>query len=231
MTDIGQALRLALALIADPDPEFLGILLLSLQVSGSAAILAFLIGAPLGAALAVVRFPGRGALVVAINALLGLPPVVVGLLVYLLVSRAGPLGGLGILFTPSAMVIAQFVLAAPIVIALTHRIAERLWADYGDALLVDGAPAARAVAMLLAMARSQLATVFLAAFGRSIAEVGAIMVVGGNIRGVTRTMTTAIALETSRGDLPFALALGLVLIGLTLAVSAAGLLLARGANN
>ena len=231
MTDIGQALGLALALIAHPNPEFLGIVLLSLQVSGSAAVLAFLIGAPLGAALAIARFRGRGALIVAVNALLGLPPVVVGLLVYLLVSRAGPLGALGILFTPAAMVIAQLVLATPIVIALTHRISERLWADYGDALLVDGASATRAVTMLLAMARSQFATVFLAAFGRSIAEVGAIMVVGGNIRGVTRTMTTAIALETSRGDLPFALGLGLVLIGLTLAVSAAGLLLARGANN
>ena len=227
MTDIGRAFGLALALIANPDPEFLRILLLSLEVSGSAAILAFLAGAPLGAALAIHRFRGRGAVIVTINALLGLPPVVVGLLVYLLVSRAGPLGSLGLLFTPAAMVVAQLVLATPIVIALTHRVCERLWADYGDALLVDGASAARAAAMLLAMARTQLATVFLAAFGRSIAEVGAIMVVGGNIRGITRTMTTAIALETSRGDLAFALALGLVLITITLAVSALGLVLGR----
>jgi tungstate transport system permease protein len=228
MIDIGRAFALALALIANPDSEFLGIVLLSLKVSGSAAILAFLLGAPLGALLAVLSFRGRDLMIVGVNALLGLPPVVVGLLVYLLVSRTGPLGAMGLLFTPTAMVIAQLVLATPIVIALTHRISERLWADYGDALLVDGASTPRAVAMFLAMARTQLATVFLAAFGRSIAEVGAIMVVGGNIRGVTRTMTTAIALETSRGDLAFALALGLVLIGLTLAVSALGLLLGRG---
>lgn len=227
MTDIGRAFGLAFALIADPNPEFLGIVLLSLEVSGLAASLAFIAGAPVGAALASSRFLGRGTLIVAVNALLGLPPVVVGLLVYLLVSRAGPLGAFGLLFTPTAMVMAQLVLATPIVIALTHRVCERLWADYGDALLVDGASRARSAAMLLAMARSQLATVFLAAFGRSIAEVGAIMVVGGNIRGVTRTMTTAIALETSRGDLAFALALGLVLIGITLAVSALGLVLGR----
>ncbi|HEV7874818.1 MAG TPA: ABC transporter permease [Enterovirga sp.] len=227
MTDIGRAFALALALIANPDPEFLGIILLSLEVSGSAAILAFLAGAPLGAMLAILKFPGRGAVIIAINALLGLPPVVVGLLVYLLVSRAGPLGPLGLLFTPGAMVFAQLLLATPIVIALTHRVCERLWADYGDALLVDGASAGRAVAMLLAMARTQLTTVFLAAFGRSIAEVGAIMVVGGNIRGITRTMTTAIALETSRGDLVFALALGLVLLAITVGVSALGLLLGR----
>lgn len=227
MTDIGRAFGLAFALIADPNPEFLGIVLLSLEVSGLAASLAFIAGAPVGAALASSRFLGRGTLIVAVNALLGLPPVVVGLLVYLLVSRTGPLGAFGLLFTPTAMVMAQLVLATPIVIALTHRVCERLWADYGDALLVDGASRARSAAMLLAMARSQLATVFLAAFGRSIAEVGAIMVVGGNIRGVTRTMTTAIALETSRGDLAFALALGLVLIGITLAVSALGLVLGR----
>lgn len=209
------------------DPELLDIVLLSLRVSLTAATLAFVLGAPLGATLAILRFPGRGALVVVVNALLGLPPVVVGLLVYLLVSRAGPLGFFGWLFTPAAMVLAQTLLALPIVVALVHRAGESLWGEYGDALLVDGASRARSIPVVLAMARSGLVTAFLAAFGRSIAEVGAIMVVGGNIRGQTRTMTTAIALETSRGDLPLALALGLILLALTLAVSGTSLLLGR----
>jgi tungstate transport system permease protein len=228
MNEFGHAVTLASSLVARLDPELVGIVLLSLKVSFTAAALAFLIGAPLGAALAVFRFPGRKIFVLVANALLGLPPVVVGLAVYLLVSRAGPLGALGLLFTPTAMVLAQLVLALPIVVALAHRASEALWAEYGDALLTDGATRLRAIPTILAIGRSGLATIFLAAFGRSIAEVGAIIVVGGNIRGHTRTMTTAIALETSRGDLALALALGFILLALSLAVSAASLGVARG---
>jgi tungstate transport system permease protein len=165
--------------------------------------------------------------VVIINALLGLPPVVVGLVVYLLVSRSGPLGGLGILFTPSAMILAQTILSTPIVMALIHRHVEGLWAEYGDVLRADGASRPRAIATLFAIGRAGLVTAFLAAFGRAIAEVGAILIVGGNIRGYTRTMTTAIALETSKGDLPLALGLGIILVLLSLAVSTTALALGR----
>jgi tungstate transport system permease protein len=227
MSDIGRSFALAFDLIAGLDPELLAIVLLSLQVSLTATLIAFVIGAPLGAALAVYRFPGRGGLLVVVNALLGLPPVVAGLLVYLLVSRSGPLGALGILFTPTAMILAQTTLATPIVIALVHRNIEGLWAEYGDVLLADGASRARAAATLFNIGRAGLVTAFLAAFGRAIAEVGAILVVGGNIRGYTRTMTTAIALETSKGDLPLALGLGIILVSLSLAVSAAALTLGR----
>ena len=219
MDDIGRAVLLAGRLIAGYDTELLGIVWLSLRVSLAAAGIAFVVGAPVGAWLAVARFHGRGAVLVVLNALLGLPPVVVGLVVYVLASRAGPLGVLGLLFTPAAMVLAQTLLALPIVAALTQREAAVLWTEYGDALRVDGVRWGRAVVVLLAMARAGLPVVFLAAFGRAIAEVGAIMIVGGNIRGVTRTMTTSIALETSRGDLPLALALGMILLGLTVAVS------------
>jgi tungstate transport system permease protein len=193
----------------------------------TAALIAFAIGGPLGAALAVYHVPGRGAVVVIINALLGLPPVVVGLVVYLLVSRSGPLGGLGILFTPSAMILAQTILSTPIVMALIHRHVEGLWAEYGDVLRADGASRPRAIATLFAIGRAGLVTAFLAAFGRAIAEVGAILIVGGNIRGYTRTMTTAIALETSKGDLPLALGLGIILVLLSLAVSTTALALGR----
>jgi tungstate transport system permease protein len=227
MNDFGQAAIRAVHLVLQADPELLGIVALSLRVSLSAAALAFVMGAPLGAWLAIVRFRGRAVVLVGLEALLGLPPVVVGLVVYLLASRAGPLGALGLLFTPGAMVLAQTLLALPIVAALTHRAAEPLWAEYGDALRVDGVGAVRGVRVLLAMARPALLTIFLAAFGRAIAEVGAIIMVGGNIRGVTRTMTTAIALETSRGDLPLALALGLILLALTLMVSALATVLGR----
>ena len=219
MDDIGRAVLLAGRLIAGYDTELLGIVWLSMRVSLAAAGIAFVVGAPVGAWLAVARFHGRGAVLVVLNALLGLPPVVVGLVVYVLASRAGPLGVLGLLFTPAAMVLAQTLLALPIVAALTQREAAVLWTEYGDALRVDGVRWGRAVVVLLAMARAGLPVVFLAAFGRAIAEVGAIMIVGGNIRGVTRTMTTSIALETSRGDLPLALALGMILLGLTVAVS------------
>ncbi len=222
MIDFGRALLIAARLVRHLDSELVGILVLSVRVSLSAAVIGFLIGAPLGASLVVARIRGRQALVVITNALLGLPPVVVGLLLYLALSHSGPLGGFGILFTPAAMIIAQSVLAVPIAAALVHRGLEPLWRDYGDALLMDGASRARVGLELLRMSRSLLLTAFLAAFGRTISEVGAILIVGGNIRGFTRTMTTAIALETSKGDLPLALALGVILIGLSLAVSAAG---------
>jgi tungstate transport system permease protein len=228
MSDIGRAFLHAFKLIAGIDSELVGIVLLSLRVSLTATLIAFLIGAPLGAALAVYRFAGRGGLLVVVNALLGLPPVVVGLVVYLLVSRSGPLGSFGILFTPTAMILAQALLALPIVIALVHRHMEGLWAEYGDALLADGASRPRAIATLFNIGRAGLVTAFLAAFGRAIAEVGAILIVGGNIRGFTRTMTTAITLETSKGDLPLALGLGLILICLSLAVSATALMLGSG---
>jgi tungstate transport system permease protein len=194
---------------------------LSLTVSLSASAAAAVIGLPAGAALAVWRFPGRRLLIIAVNSLLGLPPAVVGLALYLLLSRSGPLGLFELLFTPAAMVIAQALLALPIVTALSHRAVEELWAAYGDALMDLGASRWRAVPALLAMGRLSMMTAVLAGFGRTMSEVGAIIVVGGNIAGYTRTMTTAIVLETSRGDLPLALGLGLVLIGLTLMVSAA----------
>ena len=228
MSDFAAALRLAIESIGRLDAELGAIVLLSLEVSLTASACAFAVGAPLGTALAVYRFRGRGALIVIANSLLGLPPVVVGLAVYLLLSRSGPLGSLGVLFTPTAMVIAQTVLATPIVIALVHRVAAGLWRDYGDSLLVSGATRRRAIRPLMRMGREGLLTAFLAAFGRAIAEVGAIIIVGGNIRGYTRTMTTTITLETSRGDLSLALALGIILIALSMAVSAASLFFGRG---
>lgn len=227
MNEMGQAFLSALALVRSGDPELLAIIALSLRVSLTATAIAGVIGAAFGVALAIYRVPGRAALLIAVNALLGLPPVVVGLAVYLLVSRTGPLGSLGLLFTPSAMVAAQTLLALPIVTALVHRTCAGLWSEYGDALRADGASRPRAALTLLAMGRAGLVTAFLAAFGRAIAEVGAIIMVGGNIRGVTRTMTTAIALETSRGDLSLALGLGMVLLALTLAVSALAFALNR----
>jgi tungstate transport system permease protein len=216
MSDFSTAIGTALTLIAGNDAGLREIVILSLEVSLTASLCALIIGAPLGAALAVYRFRGRGALIVVANALLGLPPVVVGLAVYLLLSRSGPLGSFGILFTPTAMVIAQCALGTPIVIALVHRSTVGHWRTYGDAMLVDGASRART----LGIGRDGILTAWLAAFGRAIAEVGAIIIVGGNIRGYTRTMTTAIALETSKGDLSLALALGMILIVLSMAVSA-----------
>jgi len=200
-------------------PGLWRIILLSLGVSLSATALAALFGAPLGAALAACAIPGRQILVAAANAFLGLPPVVVGLALYLLLSRSGPLGALGLLFTPGAMVLAQSVLALPIVTALVHAASADLWSEYGAALQVDGATRLRAVPHLLAMARLRLVTAVLAGFGRTISEVGAILIVGGNIAGYTRTMTTAIVLETSKGNLSLALGLGFVLIGISIAVS------------
>jgi tungstate transport system permease protein len=223
--DFVQAARAALALIGSFDPEFFGIVALSLSVSLSASLIAMVIGAPLGGALAVGRFPGRQTIVVLANALLGLPPVVVGLAIYLLLSRSGPLGFAGLLFTPAAMVMAQVVLTTPIVIALVHRPAAVLWSEYCDLMRVDGLSKTGSIRLLFMIGRSFLLTAFLAAFGRAIAEVGAIIVVGGNIRGFTRTMTTAIALETGKGELALALSLGLVLVLLSVLVSAAAFLL------
>ena len=196
------------------------IIAFSLAVSVSATALATLFGTPLGAALAVYRFPGRQIFVVTFNALLGLPPVVVGLALYLLLSRSGLLGALGMLFTPCAMVLAQTVLALPIVTALVHSASADLWAEYGGALQIDGATRLRAIPHLLVMARRRLVNAILAGFGRTISEVGAILIVGGNIAGYTRTMTTTIVLETSKGNLSMALGLGFVLIGISIAVSA-----------
>ena len=217
----------AAALVLSGDPALLQIVGLSLAVSLSAVAVATLAGLPLGAAVALGRFPGRSAVTVALNALMGLPPVVVGLAVYLLLSRAGPLGELGLLFTPTAMVIAQAVLVLPIIAALTRQTVEDLWAEYGEQLVSLGVGRARAVPTLLWDGRYGVMTAVLAGLGRAAAEVGAILIVGGNIAGVTRTMTTAIALETSKGELGLALALGLILIALVLLINAAAFALTR----
>ncbi len=228
MTDLQGAFALALGLILRLDPDLVQIVGLSLAVSLGATLVAGVIGLPLGALLVVLPFRGRQGILVLLNALLGLPPVVVGLVVYLMLSRSGPLGMLGLLFTPGAMVIAQAILETPILIVFVHRALAAPWAAYGDALRADGASRRRAIPELLAMSRAGLLTAFLAGFGRAIAEVGAIIIVGGNIAGVTRTMTTAIALETSRGNLPLALGLGIILIGVSIGVSAAAFILTKG---
>ncbi len=210
----------ALGLVLGGDPALYGIVALSLYVSLSAVALAALIGLPLGAALALVDFPGRSAIVVVVNAFMGLPPVVVGLAVFLLLSRSGPLGPYGLLFTPRAMIIAQALLVLPIIAALTRQTIEDLWVEYRDELTAMRVGPVRRVTTLLWDARFSLVTTLLAGFGRAAAEVGTVMIVGGNIDGFTRTMTTAIALETSKGDLPLALGLGLVLITIILSVNA-----------
>jgi tungstate transport system permease protein len=220
MSDLGAAFQEAWQLVAGFDPALIEIVVLSIQVSVSAVLIAAVIGLPLGAALAVWRFPGRQVVIVVLNALMGLPPVVVGLLVYLMLSRAGPLGPLGILFTPAAMVIAQAVLITPIIAALSRQTLEDAWHEYEEQLRSLGARRHTAALTLLWDSRYSLVTVVLAGFGRAAAEVGAVMIVGGNIDGVTRVMTTAIALETSKGDLPLAVGLGLVLIALVVALNA-----------
>ncbi|MBI2236018.1 MAG: ABC transporter permease [Magnetospirillum sp.] len=225
--DFATAFATAIALVAGLDAELVGVVRLSLLVSLSAVALASLIGLPLGAVLALVAFPGRGVVVVALNAFMGLPPVVVGLAVYLLLSRAGPLGELGLLFTPGAMVVAQTVLVLPIVAALARQVVADLWGEYGEQLRSLGARRRRVVFTLLWDGRFSLLTAVLAGFGRAAAEVGAVMIVGGNIKGVTRTMTTAIALETSRGDLALALGLGGVLLALVAVVNGAAYLVGR----
>jgi len=221
MEGLAEAARGALRLIVSGDATLGGIVLLSLGVSLSAVLVATLVGLPLGAAIGVGRFPGRRAVVVLLNALMGLPPVVVGLFVYLMLSRAGPLGSLGILFTPTAMVIAQTVLILPIIAALCRQAVEDAWAEYEEQLRSLGATGLSAALTVVWEIRFSLLTAVLAGLGRASAEVGAVMIVGGNIDGVTRVMTTTIALETSKGDLPLALALGLVLILLVIALNAA----------
>jgi tungstate transport system permease protein len=210
----------ALHLVLTGDPALFAIVRLSLLVSLSAALLAALIGVPLGAFLALTRFPGREGAIVVMNALMGLPPVVAGLAVFLLLSRAGPLGSWGLLFTPQAMVIAQAILVTPIIAALARQTIEDLWLEYRDELAAMNVGPAGRIATLIWDARFSLVTALLAGFGRAAAEVGAIMIVGGNIDGFTRTMTTAIALETSKGDLPLAIGLGIVLIFIVIAINA-----------
>jgi tungstate transport system permease protein len=217
---MGDAFRAAAALVWSADPSLVGIVALSLAVSLTAVGLATLLGLPLGAALAVARFPGRRPIIVLLNALMGLPPVVVGLLVYLLLSRAGPLGALGLLFTPGAMVVAQTILILPIIAALCRQAVEDAWLEYEEQLRSLGVEGARAALTVLWDIRFSLLTAVLAGLGRASAEVGAVMIVGGNIDGFTRTMTTAIALETSKGDLPLALSLGIVLILIVIVVNA-----------
>ncbi len=210
----------ALQLVLGGDATRYSIVALSLYVSVCAVMLAALVALPFGAFLALVKFPGRTFVVVVINAFMGLPPVVVGLAVYLLLSRSGPLGALGILFTPRAMIIAQALLVMPIIAALTRQTIEDLWAEYREELTALRVSPARRVATLIWDGRFSLVTTLLAGFGRAAAEVGTVMVVGGNIDGFTRTMTTAIALETSKGDLPLAMGLGMVLITLIIGVNA-----------
>lgn len=200
--------------------EFVQIVGLSIGISVAATFIAAAISLPIGAALAVFAFRGRRAIVVLINAFFGLPPVVVGLVLYLALSRSGPLGFLQLLFTPTAMIIAQAILATPIITALVQRAGERAWARYGDELTSDGASRIQAIPQILAIIRAELLTAVLAGFGRTVSEVGAVILVGGNIRDLTRTMTTAIALQTSQGDLPLALALGAVLVGISISISA-----------
>lgn len=219
--DLSAAFSEAFGLITRFDPGFLAIVSLSLRVTLTAVLLAALVGLPLGAWLALARFPGRSLLVVTINALMGLPPVVAGLIIFLALSRTGPLGSLGLLFTPSAMIAAQTLLVLPIVISLTRATVEELWAEYRDYLTSLGLTGFRAVPTLLWDGRFALATGLLAGFGRASAEVGAVLMVGGNIAHFTRTMTTTIALETSKGDLALALGLGIVLMALTLIINGA----------
>jgi len=227
MSDLLHSFAVAFQLTISGDPGLWEIVALSLKVTLSAVAVATLIGLPVGACLALCRFPGRNALIVLFNAAMGLPPVVVGLFIYLLLSRSGPLGEFGILFTPQAMVVAQSVLVFPIVAALSRQVIEDLWAEYSEQLRSLGSGPVKSVGTLLWDGRFSLVTVVLAGFGRAAAEVGAIIIVGGNIDGFTRTMTTAIALETSKGDLPLAIGLGAVLIAIVIVVNAFAWMLRR----
>ena len=221
MSDIGDAFSAAFTLMLRMDRELLGIVALSLRVSVLAVALAALVALPLGAVLALARFPGRGGLIAVLNAFMGLPPVVVGLMLYVLLSRSGPLGFLGLLFSPTAMILAQMVLVIPIVAAISRQVLEDLWSEYAELLRSLCATVTQSVATLLWDARYSLITGILAGFGRAISEVGAILIVGGNIAYVTRTMTTAIALETSKGNLALAMGLGIILLGISLLASLA----------
>ncbi|MEZ0281906.1 ABC transporter permease [Methyloceanibacter sp.] len=230
MLDLSQAFHAALRQIATLDPQLLEIIGLSLKVTLTAVTLATLIGFAIGGILAVYRFPGRGAIAAILNALMGLPPVVAGLIVYLLLSNSGPLGVLQLLYTPEAMIIAQVILVTPIVAALTRQTCEDLLEEYRDQLRSLGASSAEIVTTLLWDGRYRLITAVLAGFGRAIAEVGAVMIVGGNIDHVTRTMTTTIALETSKGNIALALALGMILLAIALAVNVALMAVRRFAS-
>ena len=225
MSDFGDALAAATALVIGGDAALVEIVTLSLKVSFVAVLIASVIGLPLGAALVIFRFPGRLSIAVLLNALMGLPPVVVGLMVYLLLSRVGPLGTLGLLFTPKAMIIAQVILVTPIIAALTRQLIEDLWVEYEEQLRSLGAGPVCALPTLLWDGRFSLITAVLAGFGRASAEVGAVMIVGGNIDHVTRVMTTAIALEVSKGDLALALGLGMILLALSASINAAAFLI------
>lgn len=221
MQDFGEAFRLAFGLVASADADLMEIIGLSLQVSLTAIAVACAIGLPIGAAIGMSRFPGRSTAIVILNALMGLPPVVVGLLVYLMLSNAGPLGWMELLYSPTAMIIAQTILIAPIIAALSREVVEQLHTEYSELFRSMRVPVLSSVSALLWDARYSLLTVALAGFGRAIAEVGAVIIVGGNIDHLTRVMTTAIALETSKGDLALALALGIVLLVIALSVNAA----------
>ncbi len=220
MQDFAEAFRLAFHLVVEMDADLVEIIWLSLRVSLSAMLISAVIGLPVGALLATVQFPGRGAALVFLNSLMGLPPVVVGLLVYMLLSNAGPLGFFQLLYTPAAMIIAQSILITPIVAALSRQVLEELDREYGEQFASLSVPWNARMQALIIDARYSLLTVLLAGFGRAVAEVGAVIIVGGNIAHLTRVMTTAIALETSKGDLALALALGLVLLTIALAVNA-----------
>jgi tungstate transport system permease protein len=227
---ITDAFLLSLQMMMQFDPELLRIVGLSLRVSLTAVVIGTLIGLPFGAFLALTRFPGRNACIVVLNACMGLPPVVVGLIVYLILSRSGPLGTLGWLFTPAGMVMAQVVLITPIVAALSRQTVADLWSEYEEQLRSLGLTPLKAIATLLWDGRFSLSTAVFAGFGRAIAEVGAIIIVGGNIAGYTRTMTTAISLETSRGDLALAMALGIVLLTIAIGINAAATALGNAAR-
>ncbi len=228
MQDLGEAFSLAFGLVLAGDGDLMEIILLSLQVSLTAIAIAALLALPLGALLAVARFPGRGAILVLVNALMGLPPVVVGLVVYVFLSRAGPLGWMGLLYTPTAMIIAQVILVAPIIAALSRQVLEDLHGEYAEQFQSLCLRRHQIIGALLWDGRYSLLTVLLAGFGRAVAEVGAVIIVGGNIDHLTRVMTTAIALETSKGDLALALALGIVLLAIALTVN--GLVMALRAT-
>ena len=230
MIDFSEAFAAAFAMVIRLDPVLVEIVGLSLWVSLTAVVLAAVIGMPLGAAVALFRFPGHRAVVIILNAFMGLPPVVVGLIVYLVLSRAGPLGTLGLLFTPTAMIVAQVILVTPIVAALTRQVIEDLWKEYEEQLRSLGAGPGRAVTALMWDGRFSLLTAVLAGFGRASAEVGAVMMVGGNIDHVTRGMTTTIALEVAKGDLALALGLGMILIALSTAINGAAYMIKETAQ-
>ena len=230
MNDFSNAIAIAWELVIGLDADLVENVVLSLEISLSAVFIATLVALPLGAAVAVFRFPGRGACIVLLNALMGLPPVAVGLLIYLLLSRAGPLGEHGLLYTPAAMVIAQAVLVVPIIAALAQQVLSELYGEYEEQLRSLGVSSARAIPTLLWDGRFSLLIAVLAGFGRASAEVGAVIIVGGNINHLTRVMTTTIALETSKGNLAMALGLGLILVLIVVLVNALTVVVRSGAS-